>query len=283
MKNYMKYLAAVLLLLFAPAFLSAQQTTLTMTSLSADVGGNIFGQGGATTPLIPAPVLIQVTSATGIVGLNPNLGITASQPNQSALYVDREMMEVIAVNGTVLTVVRGSHGTVAAPHRNGAMVLVGKPFLFYALDPGGTGNFAGYSSGVNCVTATVLVSPWVNVRSGAQWLCSSITLTWVPGFNNPAAPSQAMVTTAVASVAGATLPSGPLFHVTGTNAITSWTVPVGCNATVTGGCSFTIIPDAVCTWTAAGNIALAGSCVVNKALTFTWDAKNSKWIPSYIA
>jgi len=80
-------------------------------------------------------------------------------------------------------------------------------------------------------------------------------------------------------VAGVTLPSGPLFHVTGTNAITGWTIPVG----FAGG-SFTVIPDAVFTWTAVGNIALAGTAVVSKALTFTYDGNAAKvWFPSYIA
>jgi hypothetical protein len=58
---------------------------------------------------------------------------------------------------------------------------------------------------------------------------------------------------------------------------------VGCAATAVGTCSFTIIPDGAFTWTTAGNIALAGTAVVNKALTFLWDAKNSKWVPNYIA
>jgi hypothetical protein len=90
--------------------------------------------------------------------------------------------------------------------------------------------------------------------------------------------AQAQVTAKVASAAAAILPSGPLFHVDGTLAVTGFTVPVG-----GVGASFSIIPDAVFTWTTAGNIALAGSAVVNKLLTFTWDATNSKYIPSYIA
>jgi hypothetical protein len=134
-----------------------------------------------------------------------------------------------------------------------------------------------------CTAANTSTTPWVNVRTGVQWLCSSVTGTFVAGFNNPLVAVTPQPTAAVASVAGTTLPSGPFFHVTGTNIITGWTIPVGCNATAVGGCEFTVIPDAVFTWTAAGNIALAGSAVVNKALVFTWDAKNSKWIPSYIA
>ena len=84
-----------------------------------------------------------------------------------------------------------------------------------------------------------------------------------------------------ASVAGATVPpqGADYFHVTGTNAITGWTNPTG----IQDGARFTVIPDAVFTWTAAGNIALAGTAVVSKALDFVWDATTGKWYPSYIA
>lgn len=81
-----------------------------------------------------------------------------------------------------------------------------------------------------------------------------------------------------ANVASATTitPSGELFHVTGTTAIATINVPfVGFNG------SITIIPDGIFTWTTAGNIALAGTAVVNKALTMTYDATTSKWYPSY--
>jgi hypothetical protein len=44
-----------------------------------------------------------------------------------------------------------------------------------------------------------------------------------------------------------------------------------------------LIPTGVFTWTTAGNIALAGTAVVSKALTMTYDATTTKWYPSYIA
>ena len=98
---------------------------------------------------------------------------------------------------------------------------------------------------------------------------------WVAGFNNPE-PNKGP-TAAVASAAGAILPSGPLFHVTGALAVTGFTIPVG----FAGG-SFVVIPDGAFTWTTAGNIAVAGTAVVNRALTFTWDSSVSKFNPSYV-
>jgi hypothetical protein len=81
-----------------------------------------------------------------------------------------------------------------------------------------------------------------------------------------------------ANVASATTitPTGEIFHVTGTTAIVTINAPyTGFNGTIT------IIPDGIFTWTAAGNIALAGTAVVSKALTMTYDSTTVKWYPSY--
>lgn len=221
------------------------QNTLTQTTLSAAVDSSAN--------------IVNVASATGIT-VAPNTTATV-------LYVDRELMTVLAVNGTEITVARGADGTPAAGHASGSMVLAGKPQWFFNHDPQGT-------------TSNALVTPYVNVIDGDQWLLSSITGTWVPGFQNDEEPP--VVTAAVASANGVILPSGPLFHVTGGLAITGFTTPVGCDATAVGGSEFTIIPDGTFTWTNAGNIAVAGTAVVNRLLTFMWDAATSKWVPSYV-
>lgn len=251
---------AVLALLFAftPMLAFAQANTLSQTTLSAAITG---GQ-----------TVFNVASATGITAP------TGAPGTSTTLYVldtsgAGEAMTVVSLNATTVSVARGSNGTVARSHASGSMVLAGRPNWFYVKDPNGS-----------CTAANTLVTPFVNILNGREWLCSTITLSWVPGFNNDLVPGQASVSAAVASVAGSTLPSGPLFHVTGTNAITGWTIPVGCNATGSGACSFTVIPDAVFTWTAAGNIgvassALPGGLVVAKhPVTFFWDATTSKWL-----
>ncbi len=140
---------------------------------------------------------------------------------------------------------------------------------FQITDPVGNPSVAGTYPG------SPVVTPWLNVTNGYQWL-QAPDGHWVPGWNNPT--SIKGPTAAVASAAGVIIPSGPLFHVTGTAAITGFGLPLG----FAGG-SFTIIPDAVFTWTAATDITLAGTAVVNKALTFTYDSTTFKFSPSYIA
>lgn len=207
--------------------------------------------------------IVPLTSATGISAGD----VTAGTVGTMLYIVDPgqqigEPMTVLSISGSNATVSRIPGKAVA--HKSGAMVLAGPPQAFYKYDPTGTTDAA--------------YSPWVNVYTGSQWLYSSVLSCWIPGWGNSIAP--AAVSTAVASANGTVTPSGPLFHITGANAITGFVVPVG-NA---NHAPFTVIPDGTFTWTTGdGSIALAGTAVVNKALTFVFDGTNSKWIPSYIA
>jgi hypothetical protein len=260
MKTLKKLFIVAVLLAFAP-LAYAQQNTLAQTTLAAAVTSSAN--------------VLTVASATGITAPTGAPGTATSIYVQDASGPG-ELMTVTAVNGTAVNVTRGSNGTQGQAHVSGAMVLIGRPNWFYASDPGGA-----------CTAANTLVTPYVNVRTGDQWLCSTKAgvLAWIPGFSNRWAAS---LTADVASAAGAILPSGPLFHVTGTAAITGFTIPVGCNATASGSCSFTIIPDAVFTYTAAGNIAPASTAlnagtavvVVNQPITFIWDSSTSKFNPN---
>ncbi len=205
---------------------------------------------------------ITLASATGV-------NVPTNAVPGSALYI----MDPGQTKGELATIVRLVTGTTyvirraqrAMNHISGAYVLVATAAnWFQSVDAFGA-----------IAAALVYANPWLNVDTGLQWLFSTISNSWVPGFLNSSGNPEC--TTLVASAAGAIVPSGPLFHVDGTQAITGFTVPVG------GGLArFTIIPDAVFTWTTAGNIAVAGTAVVNRLLTFTWDQTNSKWIPSYV-
>lgn len=206
---------------------------------------------------------VTLASATGIT--LAALGVAPSTLFVVSPGAKGEAMSIKSlVSGTTYRVSRGIQGTARTAQTSGALVLLGAPNNFKTIDPTG-----------GCVTATTSVTPFVNISNGLQWLCSTITLTWVPGFGNTSRPAQP--TTLVASAAGVIVPSGQLFHVNGTAAITGFTVPLG----YTGG-PICIIPDAIFTTTAAGNIALATTAVVSKQLCYTYDAAASKpFFPSY--
>jgi hypothetical protein len=148
------------------------------------------------------------------------------------------------------------------------MVLAGQANWFYNKQfPGALGA---------CTPANVISSPYIDVSTGLQWLCSTLSGfgQWVPGWQNGEIPARN--TAAVASAAGQITPSGPLFHITGTAAITGFTMPAGWEY---GG--FCVIPDGAFTTTTAHNIGIASTATVGRTMCFTWDQTNSKFYPSY--
>ncbi len=184
-------------------------------------------------------------------------------------------MTVQSVSGTSLTVSRTSSR--AKAHLSGAMVLVATaPNWFQVKDPSGS-----------CVTASTYVTPYLNINTGAQWLCSAKTLAWIPSWNNPLSTIQGQVNdaSATASVGGTTAISGPVTHISGTNAITAFGMPIGWQ-----GNAFCVIPDAAYTTTTGGTtvastrvmaITAASTAVAGKPQCYIYDATNSKVAPSY--
>jgi hypothetical protein len=279
-KQLKKFSLFFLVLLVLAALTPAQQNLLLQTTLAAAIPST-----PSTNPFGSSQTFIQVAAVpAGVTGITLNPTTTLNQQSQWQVYVDRELMNVVAINGTTIQVQRGVAGTVASPHASGTMALFGRSLWFYVNDPGGTPGSGAGAAGSSCVPASILVSPYLNVRTGAQWLCSSITNTWVPGWNNAGGDFFAATAT-VASVAGTTVPSGPIFTVTGVNAIVNWGIPLGFNGTAVGGGCFTTIPTAIWTWTAAGNITTAGTVTAGNSVpvTFCWNAVTSKWVPSRIA
>lgn len=246
MKTLSAFRAASLIAALTGCAAFGQQNTLTQTSLSAASAAG-------------SPTIV-VASAT-------NIAVTSATSNGAMLYIvdpgerTGQLVKVTSVTGTTIGV--RSIGN----HVSGAMVLVGQPQWFNVTDPSGS-----------CVTANTYVTPWLNTNNGNQWLCSTVTLSWVPGWNNTTAPAGA--TLAVASTAGTITPTGPLFTVSGTSAITGFVSPVGFNKS--GG--FCMIPTGTFTWTTGdASIGLAGTAVVGKVLCFTYDQASGKWYPDYIA
>lgn len=73
-------------------------------------------------------------------------------------------------------------------------------------------------------------------------------------------------------------PVAPIQFVSGTTAIVTITVPP---EFAVGGGQLTLIPTGIWTTTTAGNIALASTAVVSRAVTMFYDAATAKWYPSY--
>jgi hypothetical protein len=227
----------------------------------------LFGAGfsDAQTPLTATLLSGAINSSQRTFKLLSATGVTA---NATELFIDNEAMPVVGVSGTTVTVApRGSAGTKAFGHISGTMVLAGPPAAFVGYDPSGS-----------CTAGQGLFqySPVVNINNGNQWLCGLVGKV-VPGWGNTSEAPQ--TTAAVASAAGTITPSGPLFHITGTAAITGFVIPVGFDNT--GGATMCVIPDAAFTTTNASNIAIASTGVIGKTLCWTYDPNAGKFYPSY--
>ncbi len=83
---------------------------------------------------------------------------------------------------------------------------------------------------------------------------------------------------AILASAATIAPTHGVHVVSGTVAIVTITLPWDGFAG-----DITFLPTGIFTWTTAGNIALAGTAVVGKALKFTYNPVTAKWYPSYVA
>jgi|GEM_PF-2719410 len=243
----MNTLKPILLLVLVAATGFAQLNSFTTTTLSNNVltGDTVF-------------VLASATNITAGGNGVPKTYLYVLDPG--SIY--GELAGVTSVNGNRISVQRTSGSLTGAAHVAGAIVLVQQANMYEKWDRVG-----------GCVLANTKIQPAINVLTGRQWLCSSVTGTWVPGWNNDYPP---VPTATVASAAGPITPSGQLFIVSGTAAITGFTLPVG----FIGG-SFTIIPTGAFTTTNSGNIAIASTAIVGRSLTFTYNFATAKFYPSY--
>lgn len=112
--NLARNIFGVAVLMLASVF-GFTQTATTSTTLSAAVTST-----NAT--------FIQVASATGISAPSVSAASTA-------LYIDRELLMVTSVSGTLVGVQRGAGGTRAMTHANAAVVYVGAPNQVFAVYP----------------------------------------------------------------------------------------------------------------------------------------------------
>lgn len=214
-----------------------------------------------TAAVVSGDTILPVASVTNLS--NPARGfkqkIFVMDPNQ---YRGELMTveEVLGTTGVRVTRLDSNRG----PHANGSLVLIANvdPTIssFYTSNPSGSPpSDPGYTT------------PYVNITTGEQWLYSSTTSSWVPGFGNAATKG---VTAPHASTTAAMVVSGPLYHVTGAGAVTSITMPIGYN-----GGRISVISDGAWTWTAANNIGTAsvGAQVAGTVAEFMYDYDTAKW------
>ena len=114
-------------------------------------------------------------------------------------------------------------------------------------------------------TSPTLVTPVLGAATGTSLVLSSFNAT------SGSAPTIASAATIA--------PTSQITFISGTAAVVTITAPAPISS---GGGVIRLIPTGAFTWTTAGNIAVAGTAVVNRMLTLAYDATTTKWYPSYV-
>ena len=216
----------------------------------------LFTNSTLTTPILGTPqsgVLTNCTGlpvASGISGLGANVATFLATPSSANLA----------------SAVTGETGT-------GALVFGTSPTLVTpALGTVASGVISACTS-----TSMVMVTPVLGTpTSGVLTNC-----TGSPTFTDVKTSGLVATTAAAPTIASAATiaPTTQIAFVSGTAAVVTITAPAPISA---GGGTITLIPTGAFTWTAAGNIAVLGTAVVNRALTLVYDVTTTKWYPSYV-
>jgi hypothetical protein len=186
-------------------------------------------------------------------------------------------------NCTGLPIIAGTTGTLTAARGGTGITSLGAGIATFLGTPS-SANLAAAVTGETgtgslvFATSPTLVTPVLGVpASGDLSNC-----TGSPTLTDLKYSGLVATTAAAPTIASATTiaPTKPITFISGTTAIVTITAPSPISV---GGGSITLIPTGIFTWTTAGNIALAGTAVVSKALTLVYDVTTAKWYPSYTA
>ena len=226
----------------------------------------LFTNATLTTPILGTPQSGTLTNctglpvATGISGLGSGVATFLATPSSANL--------ASAVTGETGSgaLVFGTSPTLATP------TLTSPTMTAPVLGTVASGVISACTSSGMVLTAPVLGTP----ASGVLDNC-----TGSPTLTNVKFSGLAATTAAAPTIASATTiaPTKPNTFISGTTAIVNITAPSPISA---GGGTIILIPTGAFTWTAAGNIAVLGTAVVNRALSLTYDVTTTKWYPSYV-
>lgn len=222
---------------------------------------NLFTNATLTTPILGTPQSGTLTNCTGlpvasgISGLGSNVAAFLASPTSAnlAFAVTNETGSGALVFGT--------NPTIASP-------TLSAPIL---------GTVA--SGVISACTSSGMVLTAPNLGTPASGVLDNCTGS--PTFTNIKYSGLEATTAAAPTIASATTiaPTKPITFISGTTAIETITAPSPISA---GGGTIILIPTGIFTWTTAGNIAVAGTAVVSRALSLTYDATSTKWYPSYV-
>jgi hypothetical protein len=153
------------------------------------------------------------------------------------------------------------------------------PFTSTSTMTGGlvvVGGIASYRNAIIGTTLSILgTDTSVSTTTGALQVAGGVGIAGNIVVKGLTASGSAAPTIASASTIA---PVSAITFISGTSTISTITAPSPIS--LTGG-SITLIPTGLWSINTGGNVALASTAVVNKALIMTYDGGTNKWYPSY--
>jgi hypothetical protein len=267
--------------------ISAELSSFFANITVGTINGLILGLGGgdvANNIAIGDDSLLANTTGSGNTAVGDStlrantIGIDNTADGRGALLTNISGSYNVASGALALSLATGSYNTAIGRNAGGSISSGAKNTII--------GNYSGNQGGLDIRTASnyvVLSDGDGNPRaywngadatfSGSLTLPGNLTAPAVIGFSAtdavaPTVPSGSTIT-----------PLKPIAFISGTTVVNTISVP---SVMLFTGGTITLIPTGVWTWTTAGNIALAGTSVVSKALIMTYDYGTGKWYPSYV-
>jgi hypothetical protein len=203
-----------------------------------------------------------LNTAVGVQALTANNGTLNSAVGVNALQLNTTGVKnsAVGVNALQFNVVGGNNS--AFGYNSGQDVRGSNNVVI--------GAYTGSAAPISYVGSNyiVLSDGAANIRT--YYDSSGNQVNYGVKATSAAAPTIASAT--------AIAPTKAITFISGVTPIDTITVPSPISL---GGGTITLIPTGIFTTTIAGNIALASTAVVGRALTMTYDAVTTKWYPSY--
>lgn len=228
---------------------------MTVGSIYLQLADTVDTAPTSTALQIVPPLILNTSDNTLRLNMAPDLEIDTGAAN-AYVVTDANMF---AISGLTIRFTPGHNSTSATPtlSLNGSSGTIVGP----------TGLPLANGDIITSVPAIVVLG-----NGTGNWLLQN------PQKSQPtssAGPSQTVVSSSTTIA-----PTARYFHVSGTTTIQTVTAPAFCVVTGTM-CQITIIPDGLWSTTTGGNIAIATTAVVSKALIMTYDPATTTWYPSY--
>jgi hypothetical protein len=221
----------------------------------------LFTNSTLTTPILGTPQSGTLTSCTGLPVASGISGLGAGVATFLATPSSANLATAVTGETGSGALVFGTSPTIATP-------TLTAPVL---------GTVASGVISACTSTGMVMVAPVLGTpTSGVLTNC-----TGSPTFTDVKTSGLVATTAAAPTIASATTiaPTKQITFISGTTPVVTITALTPISV---GGGTITLIPTGAFTWTTAGNIAVLGTAVVNRALTMTYDVTTTKWYPSYV-